>query len=181
MDTNKIFKKIIRNKAGDKILSVYWFAILIIVAGGLFGMVYVFYGTPYDVREIETKLMIDKIADCVSYAGRINPNLISQGTFDKNFNLSTNCHLILNSEEWGDEQYYIEFNFYKIDNLNNPVFKTSEGNNNLLTSCEVQQDKEYSRLAKCQRGSFYSIDSSNNQYIIKILASVRKAEKNVKI
>ncbi len=176
-----MFKKIIHNKTGDKILSVYWFVILILVAGGLFGMVYVFYGTPYDIRELETKLMIDKIADCVSYAGRINLNLISQGTFNENFNLSTNCNLVFNSEEWAEEQYYAEVNFYKIDNLNNALFKISDGNNNLLTSCEIQQDKEYSRLAKCQRGSFYSIDNSNNQYIIKILASVRKAEKNVKI
>ena len=58
--------KLINNKRGDKILSIYWFAILLIIAGGIFGMVYVFYGTPYDVREIETRVLTNQIADCIS-------------------------------------------------------------------------------------------------------------------
>ncbi len=59
MDINKMGW--IKNKRGDKILSLYWFAVLIIVAGGIFGMVYVFYGSPYDVREIEANVLLNKI------------------------------------------------------------------------------------------------------------------------
>lgn len=176
-----MIKRIWSSKKGDKIISVYWFAVLIIVAGGVFGMVYVFYGTPYDIREIEAKLLVDKIADCISYAGKINSNLLSEGVFNSKFNLSIDCNLILTSVDWEEEQYYARVNFYAITDLNTPLFTIAEGNNNLLTSCELQENKEYLKLAKCVDGSFYSIDSSNNQYIIKILTSVRKAEKNVKI
>ena len=68
-----------KDRKGDKIISVYWFAILVIVAVGIFGMVYVFYGSPYDVREIEANALLNQVADCVSYAGKINTGLISNG------------------------------------------------------------------------------------------------------
>ncbi len=181
MNMKKI-KSFYLNKKGDKILSVYWFAILILVAGGMFAMVYIFYGTPYDVREIEANLLIDKIADCISYAGKINLNFVSNGVFNQNNEDFLNkCYLIFSSNEWEDEQYYTKIEFYKLENLDMPVFEIKKGNSNWFASCALQEDKEYERLTKCTEKSFYSLDNLNNQYIIKILTVVRKAEKNVKI
>jgi len=174
---------LIKNKKGDKIISVYWFAILIIVAGGIFGMVYIFYGSPYDVREIEANVLINRIADCVSYAGRINTNLISNGQISQKAgeDFLKMCHLNFKSSEWQDEQYYTEINIYKLEDLNNPVLDIDAGDNKWLSSCVLQENKEVEKLAKCVRKSFYSLDDANNQYIIKILGVVRKAEKNVKL
>lgn len=173
--------KLYKNKRADKILSIYWFAILIITAGGIFAMVYTFYGSPYDVREIEANLMINRIADCVSYAGKMNADLISNGEFNKENNFLNKCHLVFSSDEWDEEQYYAEINFYKIQDIDSPVFSVNKGNNKWLPSCELQENKEQERLAKCVEKSFYSLDNLNNQYIIKILSVVRKSEKNVKI
>jgi hypothetical protein len=175
-----MLNKIFRNKRGDKVLSIYWFAILILVSGGVFAMVYVFYGSPYDIRDIEANLMINQIADCVSYAGRMNTNLISNGEF-KTSDFLDECHFILNSTEFDEEQYYTEIKFYKPENMNAPVFSLKRGNNKWLTSCNLQEDKEQERLAQCVEKSFYSIDNINNQYIIKILSVVSKTGKNVKI
>ena len=58
--------KMLNNKRGGKILSVYWFAILAIVAVGIVAMVVVFYGKPYDVRKSEAEIMINNVADCLS-------------------------------------------------------------------------------------------------------------------
>lgn len=175
--------KILNNKRGDKILSVYWFAVLIIVAGGIFGMVYIFYGTPYDVRETESNVLINQIADCVSYAGRINPNLISGGEFQQKSteDFLKECHLIFSSSEWDEQQYYTEINFYKLEDLNNPVLAMTAGNNKWTGYCEIQENEEYEKIAKCVSKSFYSLDDLNNQYIIKILAVVAKTNKNVKM
>ncbi len=174
--------KIIKNKRGDKIISVYWFAILLIVAAGISGMVYVFYGAPYDIREIESDILINQIADCVSYAGRINADLVSNGQSNQNSaDFLETCHLIFNSSEWEEEQYYTEVYFYKIEDLNAPLLTLKKGNNKWFTYCELQKNKEYEKLTKCVKKSFYSLDDLNNQYIIKILAAVSKAEKNVKI
>ena len=73
-----------KNKKGaDKVLSVYWFVILFLVASGIFGMVYIFYKSPFDVREMEGQLMTNRIAECVSPQGKLNPE------FSENF-ASTN-------------------------------------------------------------------------------------------
>jgi hypothetical protein len=168
---------------GDKILSIYWFVILTLTAGGIFAMVYIFYGTPYDVREIEAGILSERVADCVSYAGRINSDLISNGKFnpksEKDF--LKECHLNFNSEEWQEQQYYTEVRFYKLENLNTPVLIISAGNNNWFSLSNCVLNKNEKRLAQCDNSSFYSLDDLNNQYIIKILAVVRKSEKNVKM
>ena len=172
------------NKYGtDKILSVYWFGILIIVAGGIFAMVYTFYHHPYDVRELEANTMANKVADCLSSNGKINLNILDDA---ENFLLNNDsfleiCNLNFEVEKkWEDEpQYYVEINFYKIENIDNPIFEISNGNKNLISSCVIQ-DEEYEKLAKCVEKRFYSLAGNNNQYLIKILSIVRKTEKNVK-
>jgi hypothetical protein len=171
------------NKKGDKMLSVYWFAILVIAAGAVFAMVYIFYGSPYDIREIEDELLINQVADCVSYAGRFRADLVYEGRFSEDFKekILKECHLNFKSSEWETEQYYIELNFYKVENLNNPPFKMSAGNSNWKAYCAIQEDKEEKKLAKCAEKSFYSLDDAGNQYIIQILAAVSKGEKNVKM
>ena len=171
-----------KNKRADKVLSVFWFAILAIVAAGIFAMVYIYYGAPYDIRDIESKLLINKLADCVSYAGKIKAGIVSGGEFNSNTeNLLNDCHILLSSSEWDDIQYYLQIDFYKIEDLANPAYTVKEGNNKWLANCNIQETKEKERLAKCNEGKFYSLDDANNQYIIKILVAVRKAEKNVKI
>jgi len=174
---------LIKNKRADKIISVYWFAVLIIVAAGIFGMVYVFYGSPYDVREIEANVLGNQIADCVSYGGRITPNLIlnGQGNPMTGASFLSMCHLNFQTTEWEEEQYYIQVEIYKLEDMNTPFLEISAGNNKWLSSCSLQADKSLEKLAKCVRKSFYSVDDSNNQYIIKILSVVRKTEKNVKL
>ena len=165
-------------KKGEEILIFYWLIILIAVAGGVFAMVYIFYGTPYDIRDIESTLLLHKVADCVSYAGRINANIISNGSF-KEINLQEECHFTFGAE-WEEEQYYSEINFYGINNPESSIFEIVSGNKNLQAGCEIQSG-DYKKLPRCSRDVFYSVDDSNSQYIIKILTSVRKTEKNVKI
>jgi hypothetical protein len=171
------------NKRGDsKYLSPYWFVIIFLVSAGIFLMVYLFYGTPYDVRGIEARILTNQVADCVSYAGRINSNLISNGIISENKEtfLET-CHLNFDSSDWTIGQYYAEVNFYKFEKLDNSIFTIKKGNSDWIGNCEMQETKKYEKLAQCNEGSFYSTDDMNNQYIIKILTVVRKSEKNVKL
>lgn len=172
------------NKYGtDKIISVYWFGILIIVAGGIFAMVYTFYHHPYDVRELEANIMINKIADCLSSEGKINLNILddTEKFLLNNDNFLEICNVNFDVEKkWEDEpQYYVEINFYKPGDTDNPIFEISNGNKNLISSCIIQNE-EYEKLARCVEKRFYSLTENNNQYLIKILSIIRKSEKNVK-
>ena len=176
LSINNFFPK--NYKGAEKILSVYWFIILIIVSGGIFAMVYTFYHHPYDIREIESDIMVNKVSDCLAKDGKLKEN------FNENLkdNFLEKCSLNFYVEEiWNkEEQYYLQVNFYKFNELESSLLEISNGNKNLISGCKEQNDKEYKRLAKCVERSFYSLDENNDLFLIKILSIVRKTEKNVK-
>ncbi|MEK6842802.1 MAG: hypothetical protein AABX84_03215, partial [Nanoarchaeota archaeon] len=80
----------LNNKIGaDKILSIYWFVILFIIATGIFAMVYVFYKTPFDVRGIESEILASRVAECVSQQGVLDSKWISENLGNENSNSLT--------------------------------------------------------------------------------------------
>lgn len=177
--------KVTSKRGMEKMLSVYWFVILMIVAGGLFAMVTLFYGHPNDVRELEANILLNKVADCLSREGQINSDLLMQGNFSEEFrkNFLKKCALNFAVEKiWDVPQYYVEINFYNFNNLNYSVFMISEGNKNLREDCKTKKDEgeSYEKLGKCIERNIYVLDESNEQYVIKILSVVNKGEKNVK-
>jgi hypothetical protein len=128
--------------------------------------------------------LVNQIADCVSYAGRIDVNLISNETvqFQKSGDdFLKNCHLTFDTTEWQEQQYYTEVNFYKLSDLTNSILSIKAGNNNWLATCALQENGKKQTLPQCTQKSFYSLDDTSNKYIIKILTIVRKSEKNVKL
>lgn len=177
------------NKRGtDKILSIYWFVILALVAGGIFAMVFVFYGAPYDVRGIESKILAEKIADCISREGTIDSEFFANGTFNTKINetFMDKCSITFKvEEEYGsiDEvQYFYEVEFYTVEDVTNSAYSFYEGNRNWKADCFVKKEngKEYANLAKCTEKRFYALNSVKEQYLIKILSVIGKSEKNVK-
>lgn len=185
-------------KGTEKILSIYWFAILIIISVGVIAMVYIFYNYPYDVRELEVDILTDKVADCLSYGGKLNPDLLNEKeTFNENFKngFLKECNLNFSVENFSVEkgyewkkmpQYYIEINFYILESLENSVFNIVEGNENWKANCDFKPGidltkKEFERLPKCIKKRFYALGENNRQYLIEILSIVGKVEKNVKI
>lgn len=161
-----------KNRRGEKVISVYWFAILFIVAAAVVYMVFIFYGQPYDVREIEADMLTSRISDCLSEGGYlIKENLVTD-------NFLQNCNLNFNTEDsygWGEqEQYYFKA---EVKNFADGVliFDVAKGNPNLKDFC----GKEDSSFPACVETEVYSVDKEGNQYEIKILSVVRKTEKNV--
>ncbi|KHO54310.1 MAG: hypothetical protein QT10_C0017G0005 [archaeon GW2011_AR19] len=174
-----------KNRIGaEKIISVYWFVILIIIAGAVVAMVSLFYGSPYDVRVTEANIMINQVSNCLSQSGELNKNLFisenSEKKFNENFNLLEECNLIFETKfENAVGEYFLEAEFYDLNNER--LFSISEGNSNLKTDCKIAEgEKKYKRLSKCVDREFYSLDSENQAYKINILSVVRKTEKNVK-
>jgi hypothetical protein len=173
-------------KGADKMLSMYWFVIVLIVSFGIFAMVYVFYSAPYEIREMESEILSNKIADCFSRQGRINPGIFSEQGFNSDFDLLRECKINLNVEneyDWKQEgQYFIETEFYSVDDLNNPKLVLSEGNLNWKPNCFIKDKKEndFERFVKCREERVYAVDQNSNQYLIKILVGVAKIEKNAR-
>lgn len=165
----------IKNKKGDKIISVYWFVILFIVAGAIVYMVISFYGEPYDIREAEAYALANKAAGCLSEAGYLEQEALSTD-FKENF--MEECSFNFEVEDvhgWREQgQYYVEINFYNFS-TNQGISEIKTGNEALKTDCE----KKGKTFPVCLKRSFYVLDREKNQYKINILSIVRKTDKNV--
>jgi hypothetical protein len=164
------------NKGSEKIMSLYWFAILIIVAGGVFSMVSIFYGYPYDVREVETGILAEKVGTCISDQGVLNEEIFNE-EFQNNF--LGNCNLNFNTDS-EIQEYFIGIEIFEIGDLENPVLDYSIGNSNWLADCVIEDSGKYERLAKCVEERFYSTGSEGKQYLVKINSIVGKIGENVK-
>ena len=165
-----------KNKRGaEKIISVYWFAILFIVAAGIVYMVSSFYGKPYDVRQIEVSLLADKAADCVSYAGFLREGVLTQGFKDGFLEI---CDITFEAEDsysWTDgSEYFLQLNFYDFDTPLTSLFEVSAGNNNLKDFCNLKG----SGFPVCLERRFYTLDKDGKKYVVKINSIVKKIEKN---
>jgi hypothetical protein len=183
---------IIKNKRGmEKVVAIYWFAILILVAAGFFAAVYTFYSSPYDVRELEANVLINRVADCLSSEGKLNEKLFKDEKFSEEFksNFKKECNLnfdTFESEFKKEEmQYYVKVNFYDFNEFESPeksksLFEIVEGNKNLVSDCKIQEkeNNEYGRVAKCSEKILYSLGENDKGYFVKIFSIIRKTEKN---
>ena len=124
-----------KNKRGDKIISVYWFVILFLVAAAIVYMVALFYGAPYDTRSIESEILTNQIADCLSRGGYLKEEISWDEDFKDNFLEKCNLNFAVEEEyDWKDqEQYYIEVGVYEFnqdseDAIGEEIFNFVEGN-----------------------------------------------------
>lgn len=165
----------IKNKRGDKILSVYWFAVLFIVAAAIVYMVVSFYGHPYDVRAAEANALTNKVADCLSTGGYFDVSVLKSS--QKDFLITCGINFTTeNIYNWSNDQFYLEVHIYNFSSgkAGNELFSTTQGNTNLRDSCTQPGPS----MPVCIQRSFYSVDKDNNQYKINITSVVRKTEKN---
>lgn len=163
-------------KGTDQMLSMYWFFILFIVSAGIVYMVGAFYSHPYDVRAIEANILVNKVADCVSYTGVLHSEIFEE-RFEENFLEECNINLEV-EQEFDEEQYYFSVQIFEISDVSKDVFYMEQGNLNLVTSCDLDSE-DYDTIARCVEKKLYSTQDAS-QYLVRILGVVDKHEKNVK-
>jgi len=144
MGRTKVPHLLIKNKRGaDKFLSIFWFMILFLVAGAVVYMAFLFYGSPYNIRNTEGQILGDKIADCLTSKGYLNDAVFSS-EFRNNF-LDV-CHINLDTEDFSNwknrNQYYIGVGIYSFDEsvprlTGNELLNLSAGDINLKTAWEL--------------------------------------------
>ena len=164
------------NKIGaETTITVYWFAILVIVTGAVVYMVSLVYGQPYDVREAESEILANNIADCLAEGGYLREKTLEDSSFNENF--LGKCNINLETLDFPESrgEYYVEATFYDFDTGSKIDFEISKGNVNLKQNCEISGKK----LPICSKNKFYAIDEGQKSYRIEIIAVVNKVDKNV--
>lgn len=166
------------NKRGtDKVLAVYWFAILIIVTVAIVSGVSIFYGAQYDVRDVESIALANKIADCVSKGGKMNYLMDEKEINSDNF-LSI-CRLNFANQE---QDLYAEVDFYDFDScsINDKKCSVSLLNVKTFTQSWIEQCNLDSKGPVCKERWFYTLSKDGQQeIIIRIFTGVNKAGENV--
>jgi len=162
-------------KGAEKTISIYWFAILVIVAGAIVYMVVSVYGQPYDIRQIESDILANNIADCISEGGYLKEKVLNDASFKENF--MKRCGLNFESSDFPGSkgEYYAQVNFYDFNIGSKINFEVYGGNLNLKQFCGLEGKTN----PACSQKSFYAIDKNQQSYRIDILAIVNKAEKNI--
>ena len=162
----------------NKIMSIYWFAILFIVAAGVVYMVYSFYGAPFDARGFEVDILTNKIASCVSRGGVFVSDVFSGGLLVEDSNLLEKCKITFEVEDtfgWNNDQFYVELVVSGYPQKSNSQ-TAKAGNINLKDFCGMTG--KY--IPACSERSFFVLDENKNPYEVNIIAVVAKTEKNVK-
>ena len=116
-----------KNKAGaEKTLTIYWFAILVIVAGAVIYMISSVYGKPYDVRGIEADIIANNMGDCISEGGYLKDGVVMNSSFKENFLKKCSLNFMAADFPESNGEYYIEINFYDFDSGEKIDFEISE-------------------------------------------------------
>ena len=139
-------------RGGEKIMSVWWFAVLVVVGTGIVISVLIFYSAEEDVRGIESEILYSKIVDCVA-----NNGFLVDGVLEKEFDLMKTCNLnekVINEEKL----FYIKINILD-ENGNSLREPIVEGNKEFPQECEIQRPDENGKTvgakyyAKCFENS----------------------------
>jgi hypothetical protein len=120
-------------KADERVLSIYLFIIYIIVSIGIVSGVFIFYGTPLDVRKVEAGILNTRVIDCLAEQGKLTPEF-----FNNNFDLVTYCHFNFKDntqKSMGEEEYAVNVEIFNFSDCNKTDCSNSGININYLEDC----------------------------------------------
>jgi len=136
-----------KNKiGGEKLFSLWWLFVIVIVAGGIVWGVSVFYSAEVDVNKIEAEILINKISDCFFEQG-----LLIDGLLKEDFDIFYECKL---NKKIIDNEFYFEI--FIFDEIGGVIKKFSEGAHENACVLEGKKSKD---CVKKTRGILYKQDN----------------------
>lgn len=95
-------------RGGEKVFSIYWFLMFGIVAIVVVSGVLLFFSKPVDVRDVEAKILRDRVIDCFVEKGMLKEGVLSSVS-EESFGELCNLRFDDSSDPsyGGEMQYYI--------------------------------------------------------------------------
>ncbi len=136
-------------RGGEKLLSIWWFFVLVIVGTGISVAVMMFYSADVDVREIEADILSEKIIDCIIEQGFLVEDITNENMFER-------CDL--NQEIFGKESSFY-FRISTWDEEGNKLKEDIVGGKDFEVECEigeaVEKAEHYPKCVKKKEGVLY--------------------------
>jgi len=158
-------------KAGERVLGFYWMIVFLIITVGIVSAAVLFYGNPLDVRGIESRILSDKIIECIADKGSLNETAVNLLNAD-GINLQEVCGLNFADNYYDENQFYAEI---IIENGKNIVFN-KEHSGAFKDFCEQKSRK----LPICHKEILFLLKGNDFQKV-SILTSIDKTEQNAKL
>ena len=178
--------KLIKNKkGGERILFLYWFIMILMVGVAVVIGVSMFYSANFDVREIEAKLLGNKIIECLFDKGEVGEWFLSIAKkLQENFPAKCELNLEDKTPVYEDKaQYYIgikqyDYNSCNSGNCGEGEKKIAIGDEDVTVLCELQEKNGKKRnLPQCSRTRVYALNKGK-KLVFEILTAVKKTEQN---
>ena len=164
-------------KGGEKLISIWWFMVLTIVATGIVIGVSAYYAAEVDVKAVEADILSEKVLDCMNQNGFVPDNF-----FKENFDVLHECKLSQKAFEKGSN-FFFRVSLYDSDGK---LIKSSQaGDASFEKSCAIQKEVKAINFPICtskkesvvylNRGNIsmgeLEIIAGSNQYGRRLIAS----------
>jgi cell division protein YceG involved in septum cleavage len=146
-------------KGGERVMSVYWFVIFIIITTAIVSGVMLFRNKAFDVRNAEADLLSDKMIKCFVESGKLNYEIWN--SLD-NSNVLEKCGFVFNGE------------YFVMAKINEKEIKA--GNSDIEPFCELEKETE-KNVPFCAKKKLMVLNENSNDFILaEIYGGVRKTE-----
>lgn len=130
------------NKLGDeKILSIWWFFVLALVAVGIASGVFMFYSAPLDIRELEAGIMADRVFYCFNDNGYLREDIFLEG-----FDIYLECDISRKVFEEDGAQYYLSVEVNDSDKI---LYSSYSRVDDLRKNCLIEKAIGTKDFPKC--------------------------------
>lgn len=154
---------------GEKLLSIWWFIVLTLIAVSIFIGVAMYSSTSVNINEIEADILAEKIISCISESGNLKSDI-----FLSNNNIIEQCN-INPALFMKDSYYYLNVSIF---NFTNAVYHSSFGDHSFEYDCavlsKVTANNNYPKCVKRRTNLVYL----NKNLNVVILAASNQQGKN---
>jgi len=163
----------ISSKKGDsKLLSVWWFAVLVFIAVGIVIGVMIFFSGKLDVRLLEAEALANRVADCLSENGYISREFLADKS--KIFDLCSLNGDILNKSG----NYFLKISLADASTKKESSPAAVFGNAAFEADCKIGAGMLEARYyPRCVTKQFYLLDKDNKRIIMNITAGANQEYK----
>ena len=128
-----MLKDFLNNLKGEgRIISIWWFLVLVIVGVGIVAGVMIFFSAEADVRGLESEILYDRIYDCLVEDGFILQEIAEGNSID----VFEKCDLDKKVFELNEGVWFFRINFSNVDEEN--ILVGEFGKKGFLKDCEMQ-------------------------------------------
>ena len=146
------------NKRAEKLLSIWWFFVLGVVAGGIVIGVLIYSAGEIDVKEVEAEILVEKIIGCLTDNGYLIDF--------RGFNIFDDCGLDEDSFAKGSD-FYFNVSIYDGEEI---IYNFNEGDFSFEKNCEIKKKVRTKHFPECveRTENVLSLDNKNLKIVSRI-------------